>query len=86
MIEPYYIRAHKHSSLNRAELLRSYLCGCFHCLATFTPAAIVEWIDELGGVGDTALCPLCGIDSVIGSSSGFPITLEFLNQMHKHWF
>lgn len=34
----------------------------------------------------TALCPYCGIDSVIGESSSFPITPEFLKAMHRYWF
>jgi hypothetical protein len=35
---------------------------------------------------DTALCPKCGIDSVIGSVSGYPIERGFLKKMHDHWF
>jgi len=35
---------------------------------------------------DTALCPHCGIDSVIGESSSVPITKEFLGKMKKYWF
>jgi hypothetical protein len=48
----------------------------------FNPAEITEWVDD----GDTALCPYCGIDSVIGESSGFPITDKFLKEMHQRWF
>jgi hypothetical protein len=50
----------------------------------FDPAEIDEWIieDRLG----TAICPYCGIDSVIGESSGYPITAEFMSAMHKEWF
>jgi hypothetical protein len=54
---------------------------------TFEPTEISEWIDEdKEGVGQTALCARCGVDSVIGSGSGFPITAEFLTEMKKHWF
>ncbi len=74
--------AHKHCSLNRAELQTSSHCGCFYCFAIFGPVDISEWIDE----EQTALCPKCGIDSVIGSTSGYPITAEFLHQMHDKWF
>jgi hypothetical protein len=28
----------------------------------------------------------CEIDSIIGSASEFPITKEFLERMHAHWF
>jgi hypothetical protein len=34
----------------------------------------------------TALCPHCGIDSVISSASGYPITAAFLHRMHDYWF
>ncbi|PQV65522.1 hypothetical protein B1R32_101264 [Abditibacterium utsteinense] len=79
--------AHKHSSLHRAEILGSEICGCFYCRKIFAPDKIVEWIDESkDGVGQTAMCPCCGIDSVIGSASGFPIASEFLSQMRWHWF
>ena len=34
----------------------------------------------------TAVCPYCGVDSVIGENSGFPITEQFLKEMHEAWF
>lgn len=77
---------HRHSSCHREAIRASSLCGCFYCCATFTPGDIEEWIDERNGVGQTALCPKCGIDSVLGSSSGFRLTPEFLEAMHKYWF
>jgi hypothetical protein len=40
-------------------------------------------LDEGDG---TALSPECGIDSVIGSASGYPVTLDFLRRMQEHWF
>jgi hypothetical protein len=48
----------------------------------FPPDQIVEWVDE----DDTAICPECGVDSVIGSDSGVPLTPEFLKQMKHRWF
>lgn len=74
--------AHKHSIFNRAELQSSTLCGCFYCSAIFAPAEISEWIDD----DQTAVCPKCPVDSVIGSASGFPITPEFLHRMHDKYF
>jgi hypothetical protein len=85
MNEPDHIRAHRHSIRNRDELLRSASCGCFFCLAVFTPGEIADWADEKDG-SQTALCPRCRIDSVIGSESGYPITREFLERMEAHWF
>jgi NAD-dependent SIR2 family protein deacetylase len=68
--------------MHRAELEKSHLCGCFYCMASFSSSKIQQWIDQ----EQTALCPECEIDSVIGSASGFPITKEFLERMHAHWF
>ncbi len=86
MTTPDHIRAHRHSSRHRKEVLASKQCGCFYCLAIFPPSEFDEWIDEWEGEGQTALCPRCGIDSVIGSESGYPITPEFLKAMKDHWF
>jgi hypothetical protein len=82
-----YITAHKHSSRHRQEILESEQCGCFYCLTVFSPSEIKEWIDtDEHRVGQTALCPKCGIDAVIGSKSSYPITKEFLQVMEEHWF
>ena len=77
-------QAHRHSLRNREELRASQICGCFYCRNTFAPDQILRWIDEGGG---TALCPLCGIDSVIGEASGYPVAdPSFLSDMHDLWF
>jgi hypothetical protein len=79
--------AHRASIRHREQVLQSEMCGCFYCLERFPPAAITEWCDEDSmGEGQTALCPCCGIDSVIGSRSGFPTTTEFLRAMNDRWF
>ncbi|EXM39367.1 radical SAM protein [Ruminococcus albus SY3] len=75
--------AHKFSIYNRKQLGKSKKCGCFYCCEIFTPDKITGWINE--GCG-TALCPYCGIDSVIGDASGYPITKEFMQSMHERWF
>jgi len=51
-------------------------------LEIFPSSGVKEWVDD----GECALCPECGIDSVIGSTSGFPVTTEFLNKMKMYWF
>jgi hypothetical protein len=78
--------AHKHASRHRAEVLRSGLCGCFYCCSTFSPQDITRWTDEVGGEGQTALCPRCGIDSVLGDRSGFELSPGFLLNMKSCWF
>lgn len=79
--------AHTHSYKTRSEVLQSTTCGCFFCLRTFQPAQITGWVDETDdGIGQTALCPFCSIDAVIGDKSGFPIDPDFLEQMRAFWF
>lgn len=77
------ILAHAFSSNNKPMLEKDKKCGCFYCLKIFNPCEISEWITDTQG---TAVCPYCGVDSVIGESSDFPITTEFLEAMKKHWF
>ena len=80
-------RAHTHSGNHRAEVTASTLCGCFYCCESFPPAEIAKWVDEdRTGEGQTALCPKCGIDSVIGDDAGFPVSQAFLAAMKAHWF
>ena len=77
------VNAHLYSISNKPQLLNAKKCGCFYCLKIFSPLEIEEWLEDEEG---TALCPYCRIDSVIGESSGYPITEEFLSEMHKYWF
>ena len=89
--------AHAHCARNAGEIGKSDLCGCFYCLATFAPGEIEDWIGEQPRYNDredldapegssSAICPRCGIDSVIGSAAGFPLTADFLGRMKSHWF
>lgn len=82
------LTAHKHSSWHRQQFsANGVVCGCFNCCRIFPPASIEEWVDnEDSGAGQTAMCPYCGIDSVIGTCSGYPVTVEFLTMMKRHWF
>ena len=75
--------AHLFSSNHRCALQKDHVCGCFYCLEIFDPKEISEWIEDEEG---TAICPYCGIDSIIGKSSGYPITKSFLKEMRGYWF
>lgn len=76
------VAAHKHSSHHRAEIEASARCGCFFCFRTFRCADIKAWTDG----NQTALCPACGVDSVIGSASKHRLDDTFLRRMHTHFF
>lgn len=78
------VAAHKHCARHEREVMESTLCGCFYCRETFPPVEIEDWLDD---EPPTALCPRCGIDSVIGDASGFPVTDKaFLGAMNVYWF
>jgi hypothetical protein len=83
-MESDHIVAHQHSFKNYGEVMGSTACGCFYCIAIFAPSEIKDWINDEDD--RTAQCPKCGIDSVIGSASGFPVDATFLKRMNAHWF
>ena len=82
------IDAHWYSSSNQPQLSKGEKCGCFYCQKIFDSKEIIDYITEDNDCdrGGTAICPYCEIDSVIGESSGYPITEEFLIAMNKKWF
>jgi hypothetical protein len=78
---------HGHSSNHFKEIQASKLCGCFYCCLVFAPQNIKQWLEEPNAAGKTASCPHCGMDSVVGSNSEYPVSeSEFLNKMHDYWF
>ncbi len=80
--ENHLIIAHDSSIHNRKLLEKTQTCACVHCLKVFTPGDIVSWCDS----DDTALCPYCGIDSVLADGPGCEVTEAFLKKMHDRWF
>ena len=76
------IRAHVCCSGNREQLEKVNICGCFYCLKIFDPKLITKWCDN----GKTAICPFCGIDSIIYDNKYYPVTEKFLEAMNYEWF
>lgn len=76
------INAHACSMYNRKQLSKAKKCGCFYCLQVFNPNKILEWVDD----GQTALCPFCGVDSIIYDNKTYPLSKDFLEKMYKYWF
>lgn len=79
---------HKTSWHHRPQIEASSVCGCFYCERMFPPSQIQQWTDprENGDPGQTARCPFCGIDSVIGSGSGHEITPQLLAKLRTAYF
>ena len=71
---------------NEESINNSDFCGCFHCISIF-PVADVKLSDliiEKDG-HRTAICPICGIDSVLGDAS-VEISAEILEMMNEYYF
>jgi hypothetical protein len=66
----------------RQQGIRNSKCGCFYCLETFDGAEIRQWTDE----GITALCPRCGIDSVLSEYQHEDISTQGLKARHHRSF
>ena len=43
-------------------------------------------IKEYTDNNETAICPYCQVDSVIGDSLGFPLNQQILGRANKFWF
>ncbi|WP_459499218.1 cytoplasmic protein [Bacillus sp. C1] len=80
-MEKHFEEAHRSYSRNRNYLEKDTMCDCFYCLEIFNPSKINDWWDD-----DTAVCPYCGTDSIIGEGAGFTLTKIFLTEMHQRWF
>jgi hypothetical protein len=83
--DPNPVDEHARCTRHRKVVLEAEAIGCFYCLQLSRPEDVREWVDpDLDGVGQTALCPRCGIDSVIPVRPG--VDHEFLRRMHARWF
>lgn len=89
---PQLKEVHRYSARHRHMLERAALCGCFYCGAIFPSAEIDLWCDDAeegvsGTRGTTALCPRCGIDSVLPDNiPGVPLNVELLTAMRGYFF
>lgn len=82
--EDYLQQAHKASFQNQEQIQKSNLCGCFYCEKIFNANLVDDWVNDKEA--KTAICPYCGIDSVLGDASDYEITERFLHAMRKKFF
>lgn len=70
------------SMKNKALLGISSKAGCYSCCKVFLANEIKEYTDD----GETALCPYCSVDAVVGDASGYLVTEDNLRIASKYWF
>lgn len=77
--------AHAHSFDNWKELSISKSAACFCCRQIFDADSVIEFI--ITEKENTAQCPHCGIDAVIGDASGYDVhDVTWLNLINSYWF
>lgn len=72
---------HGRSRLNRQFMTPGAACRCFHCLKSFSAEQIGHWVDD----GNTALCPHCGINSVLSGGAN-SLSDALIQQLHAVYF
>ena len=78
---------HTHCTANREEVEASSRCACFYCQEVFRATEVKDYIVEPSmDYRETALCPRCGVDTVLGDAAGIPFYKELIEKMHRHYF
>lgn len=78
------LKIHKLSSNHQELLMKEDICGCFYCVSIFNPKLITDWIEDDNDL--TAICPYCGIDSIIPKHYGYQLNKELLEEMREYFF
>lgn len=73
--------ASKYSIRNKDSIEKSEFCSCYYCFSTFKKDEIINWTDSK----QTAICPKCSVDSVLGDSI-ISFSKDFFEKLHQYWF
>lgn len=63
---------------NALKINPNMVCSCYYCLSKYRGSEVNEYVDD----GKTALCPVCGIDSVLPKE----IDGDELQKIHDYYF
>jgi hypothetical protein len=88
------LAAYRYTTNNWAQIAASKVCGCCNCVQIFPAEEVAAWTGlDMGNMNDpkavesqTALCPRCGTEAVIGDGAGFAVNANFLARMNEAWF
>jgi hypothetical protein len=73
------------SSWHRELLLSREHAACYHCQRIFSPSEVLEWCDDdAQGIGQTAICPFCYVDAVVGFNG--KADPDWLSEMYRTSF
>jgi len=71
------------NAFNRKALMSCNLAICVYCEKVVSPTEINDWIDlNESNIGQTALCPSCDSDGIIGFNGELDPT--WLQNFRKH--
>ena len=74
-----------HCANNEIEIIRSKRCGCYFCKKSYSARKVKDWEQGENGRA-SAICPECGMCTVIGDASGVPLSKELLEEMNKAFY
>ena len=69
---------------NQMDVLSSEKCGCVFCRAVYDAREVADWTNNLEGL--TALCPRCGMATVLPDVLGIPLDYDSLKAMNLYAF
>ena len=75
-------KLHTYSSHNRNLVAVANKCYCFYCKTISDSLEIKDYADN----GQTAICPKCGIDSIIPDSIEETMDEKTIAEMNEYWF
>ncbi len=75
-------RLHAYRSHNKDLIAKSEKCYCFYCKSVIKSSEIERYLDK----EPTALCPKCGIDSIIPDAINEAVDESIISKMHEYWF
>ena len=80
-----YPDIYKHTKNNELDILRSKNCSCLFCRQTFNARKVSEWTSGKNNQM-SAICPECGMDTLVGDASGYVFGIEDLKEINHEYF
>ncbi len=80
-MESYYSRTHG----NDREILNSDTCSCLFCRQTYSARDVSDWVNDDDG-SLSAICPICGMEAVVGDKKKGRISHEDLKELNLRYF